>query len=286
MLRFLNWACASLEASCSSDDLACIAKQVTLHLNTSTCNRRVAVALVGAGTFAKKAHLPSLLLDKACFDLRVVWSKSASSAQALSGLVAERGQTPPAFLWGDQGWSEIISGKRAVELIDVVLPISAQPWFVKSALAAGLSVVSEKPVASNSAQAADVLDAWKLSSQTLGMSNCQWFVCENWRFEPAFRVAQAAIRSGAIGQVVAFSANSVTYMPDDLPYMSSESWRMQGSSWIADVGVHLAAALHAILGSELLGVGLGQRFYPLTPSQHCSKQGPLKVPFQEVGCSP
>ena len=172
-----------------------------------------------------------------------MWSKSESSAKDLSGLAARHGHIiPPVPLWGDRGWSEILAGKLALELVDVVLPIAAQPSFVKAALAAGLAVVSEKPVAPNVSQAESLLEA--RASQGL-----RWFVSENWRFEPAFRVTELAISSGAIGQILAFSASSVTYMPDDLPYMHLHSWRMQeGSNWLADVAVHLAAAMHLLLG--------------------------------------
>ena len=236
---------------CTSTDFACFSKQLTSQL-LKPCKRRVAVALAGAGTFARKAHCPSLVLDdKDCFDLRAVWSKSASSAQALSELVVRHGGAPPVPLWGDQGWREILSGELKLELVDVVLPISVQPSFVTSALAVGLAVVSEKPAAANVSQAEDMLE----SLESHNRFNA-WFVSENWRFEPAFRVAQLAISAGAIGQIIAFSASSVTYMPDDLPYMNLQSWRMQeDSNWIVDVAVHFAAALHLVLGSlEIEGV--------------------------------
>ena len=233
---------------CPSGGLACFSRQVSGQFGKS-CKRRVAVALVGAGHFAKKAHLPSLILDnKDCFDLRAVWSKSESSAKDLSGLAAGHGHViPPVPLWGDRGWSEILAGKLELELVDVVLPIAAQHSFVKSALSAGLAVVSEKPVAPDVSQAESLLEASRASKAFSNLS--RWFVCENWRFEPAFRVAELAISSGSIGQILAFSASSVTYMPHDVPYMNLHSWRMQeGSNWLADVAVHLAAAMHLLLG--------------------------------------
>eukprot|EP00435_Cladocopium_sp_Y103_P010789 s721_g2.t2 len=47
------------------------------------CSRRIAVALVGAGTFARKAHLPSLQSASDCFELVAIWSRSRQAAEAL-----------------------------------------------------------------------------------------------------------------------------------------------------------------------------------------------------------
>eukprot|EP00438_Fugacium_kawagutii_P018663 Skav210094 [mRNA] locus=scaffold1510:378905:380126:- [translate_table: standard] len=51
---------------------------------SGSCSRPITVALVGAGTFARKAHVPSLQDATDCFELVAVWSRSQQSAEALA----------------------------------------------------------------------------------------------------------------------------------------------------------------------------------------------------------
>lgn len=235
--------------ACDFWDLSCLAAEAVNRTAGAVCRRRLRVALVGAGIFAQKAHLPSLLKDSSdCFELAAIWSRSVSSAEA-AGEVAQRllpGASRPELLSGEAGWQELLSGRLGLDLLDLVLPIPEQPRFVEAALRNGLAVVSEKPLAP------DLETGRKLLRAAAGASG-RWFVAENWRFEPPFRIAAAAHSQGAIGEVVAFSCSSMGFLPGDSAYLKSGSWRTQeDADWIVDVGVHIAAGLRTALGEDVL----------------------------------
>ncbi|CAJ1396093.1 unnamed protein product [Effrenium voratum] len=246
LVHFLSLA-VGLGAPCGPRDLDCWTQHVEAQLSRP-CGRPVRLALVGAGSFARKAHLPSLRDASDCFAVGVVWSHTEVSARRLAADV------PPAkALWGEEGWRALLS--EDLELLDLVLPFGVQSSFVREALKAGFAVVSEKPIATTVAEAEELLS-----------HGGRWYVAENWRFEPAFRVAAAAVHAGVLGEAgaVAFSAHSVSFMPPDVPYMQPGSWRMsETSNWMADVGVHFAAALRLVLGEDLrLVAAATQRLRP------------------------
>lgn len=61
------------------------------------------------------------------------------------------------------------------------LPITAQPAYIKEALAAGKHVLSEKPIAKDLNTAQDLL-AWYNDKANIDKSKTLWGVAENFRF--------------------------------------------------------------------------------------------------------
>eukprot|EP00928_Gymnodinium_smaydae_P015831 TRINITY_DN15889_c0_g1_i1.p1 TRINITY_DN15889_c0_g1~~TRINITY_DN15889_c0_g1_i1.p1 ORF type:complete len:447 (+),score=56.92 TRINITY_DN15889_c0_g1_i1:120-1460(+) len=254
------------EQPCGSTDLMCLVKTSSLEPHHAKCQRRLKVALVGAGAFAKKAHLPSLLIDASdCYELRAVWSRSRESAEdAVAAAVARRGGSndahgiardslKPRPLWGEDGFKELLSGILDVDVLDLVLPIREQSEFVEAALRHGLSVISEKPIAADLTRAQELL---RIAEGAQG----RWFVAENWRFEEPFRVAAQAVRLGAVGEVLSFTAVSLSEIPANNSMVRSGSWRIaDAGNWIVDVGVHMVAAMQMVLGKNLVVHGVAAR---------------------------
>lgn len=252
-------------AGCHPQDLRCLAAVERASPARARCSRRLRVALVGAGAFAIKAHLPSLQKDAAdCFELVAVWSRSQASARAAAlaaATLAPHG-LPPQPLWGEDGWLRLLSNEIRTEIFDVVLPFPSQPDFVQAALAGGFAVISEKPVAATSDRGRQLLASGPRD---------RWFVCENWRSEPSFRIAAAALRLGAIGRLVAFGADALADLPVDHPMLGPATWRGAGtgSDLIVDVGVHMVAALRVALGGggvlEVRGAVFGDAMEAQSP---------------------
>ena len=99
----------------------------------------VRLALVGAGVFMKKTHLPALLALAALFDIAAIFSPSGRSAQELADLFPN---SPPVTT--DLA---ALLARPDVDAVNVVLPIRVMPDVVMAALAAGKHVISEKPIA-------------------------------------------------------------------------------------------------------------------------------------------
>lgn len=256
--------------NCGPTDLECFSERIHQTLNVP-CSRRIAVALVGAGTFARKAHLPSLQSASDCFELVAIWSRSRQAAEALQ--VEDRHLQ---ILYGEEGWRRLLSANLpgvALEMLDLVLPFPQQSRFIREALEHGLAIVSEKPIAASSREAKDLM---KLAQR-------RWFVAENWRFEPSFRIAAAVLSSKILGPALAFTGSSLGFMPSEVSYMQPGTWRMsQDSNWIVDVGVHFAAALRLTLGDVEVVQALHRRIRPeLQPFD--SFAALLRAPSDAIG---
>lgn len=212
-------------------------------------NRPIRLALLGAGIFARNAHLPSLRALGQTFEIVAIYSPSGRSAQALADDPAT-GLSSAVAVYTDLS---ALLARPDVEAVDVVLPIHAVPGGVEAALYAGKHVVSEKPIAPDLATARHLLDLFGRSQGRF--PGQQWMVAENWRYEPAFVEASRLIREGAIGRPITFHwAFSLPMTPQSHYYHTP--WRRDNSvpgGFVLDAGVHHMAAVRLVLG-ELVQV--------------------------------
>ncbi len=200
----------------------------------------VRLALVGAGVFVQKAHLPALLALASLFEIVAIFSPSGRSAQELADLLSN---SP----WVTTDLAALLV-RPDVDAVDVVLPIGAMPDVVAAALAGGKHLISEKPIAPDLVGAGRLLDAYA-ASQTRFPGQV-WMVGENWRYEPAFIQAAELVRDGAIGRPITFHWAHAQAMSPGNPYYGTP-WRRDGSvpgGFVLDAGVHHMAALGMILG--------------------------------------
>jgi len=199
-------------------------------------SKPIRLALVGAGIYARDAHLPALLQQAGHFEVAAIWSRRAESAAALAA-----GAPYPVEITTD--YRRLLL-RDDIEGVDIVLPIPVQAAFVAEALAAGKHVISEKPLAPERATAQQLLD---LHAANLGQV---WMVGENWRYESAFVQAAALVRDGAIGRPLTVHWAHYVPMNASSKYYATE-WRRAGSypgGFLLDGGVHYVAALRSVLG--------------------------------------
>lgn len=250
------------DLQCEVLNVSCVAREVS-RIDAVRCSRRLTLALVGAGNFAKKAHLPSIIEDaRDCFELKAVWSRTQSSVGILAAMAkkalapwAARSVEVVRTFWGEDGWHELL--RSGYEVFDIVLPIGEQHRYVAAALARGLTVISEKPAAPTVKRAKQLLDAAAAAGAIGRSRHSHWMVAENWRFETSFRTAARLRELGAIGRVLAFSAVSIGNVPEGHAMLTPGSWRVgQGANWVLDVGVHMVAAMRAVLGENLIAHGM------------------------------
>jgi len=193
------------------------------------------IALAGAGIYARNAHLPALLDQPAAFEVAAVYSRTAAAAQALA---AQAGEAIPIFTDFPQ-----LLDAPGIDAVDILLPIPVQADFVAAALRAGKHVISEKPIAPDSATARDLI---ALHRRTPGQV---WMVGENWRYEEAFERAAELVRQGAIGRPLSCYWAQFSSLKPGNPYYATE-WRRSGfaGGLVLDGVVHLVAALRLVLG--------------------------------------
>ena len=211
---------------------------------TSPENRPVRLALIGAGVFARDAHLPSLANLQDQFELAAIYSRTHATAalgadkwQALTERTAEICTDLPALL-----------ARPDIEAVVIVLPIEQLPAAVEQALAAGKHVLSEKPIAPTVESGQALLQAYR-ARQTNGANLC-WMVGENWRYEEAFRRAAQIIQSAELGRPLTAHAAFFAPVTPQSKYWDTawrRNWQVPGG-WLVDGGVHHVAALRLIVG--------------------------------------
>ncbi len=204
-------------------------------------SERVRLALIGAGTSARKAHVPALAALHERFQVVAVCSRTRSSAEELAALLPE-----PVALY-----TEIpdLLARDDLDAVDIVLPIPVMPQVVAQALEAGKHVISEKPIAPTVAEGRRLIAIHHRHPDRV------WMVAENVRYEASYLWAGRRLRDGAIG--VPWAVDFAVQWPvaPDSPYHRT-LWRRSGGfpgGFLLDGGVHHVAALRLVVG-EIRGV--------------------------------
>jgi predicted dehydrogenase len=142
------------------------------------------VALVGLGAISFE-HMAKL---RAIPDARVVGVCDLSAT--LADAVAERFGVGPAFT----SYAEMLAKTRP-DSVHVLTPPQSHPPLVRDALEAGAHVLVEKPITPTWEEYSELRDR---------AASCGRMLCENYtyRFAPVLLRARAAVRSGALGDVV------------------------------------------------------------------------------------
>ncbi|KAF5328440.1 hypothetical protein D9619_013251 [Psilocybe cf. subviscida] len=214
----------------------------------STTSGIKGIALLGAGIFAKEAHLPALAaLGTSAPPLFAVYSRSRSSAQNLADAAKETLSylnAPPDVFYDVNAATGITNEKTGLDAllarpdisaVIVVLPITLQPEIVRKVLKAGKHVLSEKPVAPDVKSGLEIIGEYRKEFQNRGLV---WRVAENWEAEPAYRKIGKAIQEGVIGDVKWFRS-SVWNFVDASSKWYKTPWRT--------VPEHTAAMLRGML---------------------------------------
>ena len=202
----------------------------------SSSSSPLRLALIGAGTFARDAHLPSLLRHPDRFKIVAVYSRTQATAEALTAILPQPVQTYTEL--------EPLLARTDIEAVDILLPIVPLPAAVRQAWAAGKHVLSEKPIAPT------VTTGRALLAEYANYPKQVWMVGENWRYEAAFLQAADLIRQEAIGDPLTVHWTIYTPITPTSKYYHT-TWRRDGSfpgGFLLDGGIHHLATLRLILG--------------------------------------
>ena len=133
-----------------------------------------------------------------------------------------------------------------VELISICVPNAVHKEIAIAALKAGKHVWCEKPMATNLAEAEEMLAAARAS-------DCQTMLGYNYTQNPLVQSARQLIGEGAIGSVTGF--HGIYDIDNEADPDRPHSWRMSrkasGSGANADVMCHLLSIAHLMTDSEV-----------------------------------
>lgn len=203
----------------------------------------IRIALLGAGIFARNAHLPALHAQRDTFEVAAIYSRKLENAQELAGQISPAPEATDDLT--------ALLARDDIEAVDIVLPIHVLPDMVERALAAGKHVISEKPIAPTVERGSELLHRyWARYVDQV------WMAAENWRYEPAFMHAAQAVQAGQIGTPkLCHWALHIDFSPDGSRYYHT-TWRLKAQyagGPLLDGGVHHIAALRMVVG-EVVGV--------------------------------
>jgi predicted dehydrogenase len=148
----------------------------------------------------------------------------------------------------DVGWAEVgddwqaVTEAEDIDLVDIVTPNDTHADLVASAAAHGKTIVCEKPLARDGAEARRMGDAVARA----GVSATVWFMYRMW---PATQVAKTMIDRGDLGRIHGFRGrflhDHVTGGRDPAAWRLDPAWA--GSGVVGDIGSHaLDLARHLV----------------------------------------
>ncbi|OAX79054.1 hypothetical protein ACJ72_06629 [Emergomyces africanus] len=201
----------------------------------------VGIALLGAGIFAKEAHVPVLLQNDQT-NILAVYSRSEKSANSVVEAVKSASSTETSStieVYSDEnsghGLDELLQ-RPDIEAVIVLLPIIVMPDIVRKCLAAGKHVLAEKPIAKDVATGRALIADYE----------------KQFRYDTAFVKASEIVASGKIGELHHVHAHIATNMS---PKYYKTSWRnapeYQGG-FVLDAGVHFIALIRMVAGQEIV----------------------------------
>jgi predicted dehydrogenase len=142
-------------------------------------------AIIGFGFIAEKGHLPAYLSRS---DVRIVAVADVCAARR----ELARKLLPDARIYEDA--HSLLSTEKQLHFIDIATPPKDHASIACAALARGLHVLCEKPLATSVYEAEMVLEQAQRYRRT-------FFPVHNYKFAPSMRAVREIIDSGRIGSV-------------------------------------------------------------------------------------
>lgn len=163
-------------------------------MTSAPARRAIRVAVIGAGAWATKVHLPTLVAEPDV-ELVVVNRRDADLARNIADRFG-------AARWTTQ-WQEALA--EDLDAVIVASPASLHREQVVAALESGAHVLCEKPFAIHAADAWSMVDAARRTGRTL-------LVAFGWNHMPLVQAARRLLEEGSVGRIesVVLSINVAT----------------------------------------------------------------------------
>ena len=199
----------------------------------------VRVGILGCGSIARSAHLPSLLRtrDSAVIAIADADAANLSAAQAIV-------RDAKAV----RDYADVLA-MPDVDAVIVALPPALHADAAIAALERGKHVYVEKPLATTSRDAARMVAAARRTTLTS-------MVGFNYRFHPIVQAARARLAAGAIGTPIGIRSVFATAAK---PIASWKQRRASGGGVLLDLAVHHVDLVHFLLDAATVDVSADVR---------------------------
>jgi UDP-N-acetylglucosamine 3-dehydrogenase len=198
------------------------------------------VAVIGCGSIARHRHLIEYDVH-AGVEITAVCDIVETRANEMAAKYNAKPYT---------SYQELLA-KENIDAVSICLPNALHAPFSIAALNAGCHVLCEKPMATSSEEADQMIEAAKINNKKL-------MIAHNQRFVPSHVKARKLIENGEVGKIYSFRTA--------FGHGGPESWSIDGKdSWffkkdiafigaMGDLGVHKADLLRYLLGEEFVEV--------------------------------
>jgi predicted dehydrogenase len=211
----------------------------------------VRLALIGAGIFARETHIPNVLAHPDRAQLVAILSRSQEPIDQALALLKDGGAGVQTF-FGDNGEDNFFACARDIcDAVIIAVPIPLLGRYIDRCVALDLHVLSEKPVAATSVEAARLIANYRGRDCRAGL----WHVAENYRVEPAVVFARSIVRAHASAPKT-FALMALRQQSPTSKYAVT-TWRAQpqhNGSFVLDGGIHFVALLRTVLGGDVRDV--------------------------------
>jgi predicted dehydrogenase len=201
--------------------------------------QRVGYALVGLGRLTVEELLPAFGECKYSRPVALVSGDPQKAAQ----LAAQHG-IPSQNLYSYANF-DAIRNNPAIEAVYIVLPNSQHEEFTARAARAGKHVLTEKPMAANSAQARRMIEACRAANRKL-------MVAYRIQYETYNRAMRDLVRSNEFGRVKIIEAINGQNQGE------ANQWRhvlaLAGGGSLPDIGLYCLNTIRFLLGEEPIEV--------------------------------
>jgi len=223
----------------------------------------IGLAILGAGIYAKEAHIPALAAIRAesrtPFELVATYSRSHKSSSELSTFASSLLNLSPApAVYSDDSSNgsdlDALLKRTDIHAVIILLPIPVQPAIVLKCFEAGKHVLSEKPVAPSVAEGLTLISS--AEKYTTGKTALIWRIAENYECELITILARQLIEKKKIGKVTGFSLEAFNDLQKESKYYQTP-WRTipeYEGGFLLDGGVHSAALVRSIIPVPLENV--------------------------------
>ncbi len=199
------------------------------------------IGVIGCGSIAQHRHLPEYSWNK---NVEIVAVCDINEERAL-----EIGKKYDAKAYTD--YTELLADEE-IDAVSVCTPNYLHAPISVAALNAGKHVLCEKPMATSSEEADQMIEAAEKSGKKL-------MIGHNQRFVKSHQKARELIKSGEIGKLYSFRSAFGHGGPEQWSVDGKESWFFQKEKAfigaMGDLGVHKTDLLRYILGEEFVEVG-------------------------------
>jgi predicted dehydrogenase len=198
--------------------------------NPTMASRQLTAGIIGLGY--GRAHIAGL--QAAGVQVLALCQRDTGAAASL----AQQYQVPQVF----GRWQDLLEQARP-DIVVIATPPALHLPILKAAMAVGCHVVCEKPLATSSAEAQEMIAAAAAQS-------CLAITSFNWRFAPAMQRMKQMVDAGHLGRV--FHVNARWFNPAWVDANTAPTWRMDraqaGYGALGDLGVHLIDLVQWLFG--------------------------------------